>query len=109
MFIVEGRTLGVFAALGVVLSMVVLNRLSAGADSTEPRSLPAFATAIATPLPAMRRDSELAPPRERCSDTFRQSRRRADGHQTVATTEPSLVGQVALVEATRVNPDDAAC
>jgi hypothetical protein len=61
MFIVEGRTLGVFAALGVALSMVVLDRLSDVADSTEPSSLPAFATASATRLPGMRHDSELAP------------------------------------------------
>jgi hypothetical protein len=39
MFIMERRTLGVFAALGVALSMVVgLNRLPNSADSTEPRS-----------------------------------------------------------------------
>jgi hypothetical protein len=62
MFIVEGRTLGVFAALGVLLSMVELDRLTDVADSTEPRSLSAFTTGIATPLPAMRHDGELAPP-----------------------------------------------
>jgi hypothetical protein len=62
MFIVEGRTVGVFAALGVVFSMVLLDRLSDVADSTEPRSLPAFTTAIATALPGMRHDDELAPP-----------------------------------------------
>ena len=43
MFIIEGRTLGVFAALGVVFSMaVVLDRPSDSADSTEPRSLSSF-------------------------------------------------------------------
>jgi hypothetical protein len=63
MFIVEGRTLGVFAALGVVLSMVVVfDRLSDVADSTEPRSLAAFATASAAPLKAIRHDDESALP-----------------------------------------------
>jgi hypothetical protein len=59
MFIVEGRTLGVFAALGVVLSMVVLDRLSDVADSTQPRSLSAFTTAITTSLPAHLRSSPV--------------------------------------------------
>jgi hypothetical protein len=63
MFIVEGRTLGVFAALGVVLSMVVVfDRLSDVADSTEPRSPAAFATASAAPLQAIRHDDESALP-----------------------------------------------
>jgi hypothetical protein len=57
MFIMEGRTLGVFAALGVVLSMVVVfDRLSDVADSTEPRSPAAFATASAPPSQAIRHD-----------------------------------------------------
>lgn len=61
MFIVEGRTLGVFAALGVVLSMVVVfDRLSDVADSTELRSPAGFTTASAAPLPAMRHDDESA-------------------------------------------------
>jgi hypothetical protein len=61
MFIMEGRTLGVFAALGVVLSMVVVfDRLSDVADSTGPRSPAAFTTASAAPLPAMRHDDESA-------------------------------------------------
>ena len=63
MFIVEGRTLGVFAALGVALSMVVVyDRLSDVADSTEARSLAAFATASAAPLQAIRHDDESALP-----------------------------------------------
>ena len=63
MFIVEGRTLGVFAALGVVLSMVlVFDRLSDVAESTEPRSLAAFATASAAPLQAISHDDESALP-----------------------------------------------
>ena len=62
MFIVEGRTLGVFAALGVVLSMlVVFDRLSDVADSTEPSSVAAFATASAAPLQAVRQDDASAP------------------------------------------------
>jgi hypothetical protein len=61
MFIVEGRTLGVFAALGVVLSMVLLfDRLSDVADSTELRSPAALATASAAPLQAIRHDDESA-------------------------------------------------
>jgi hypothetical protein len=61
MFIVEGRTFGVFAALGVVLSMVVvLDRQSDVPDSTESRSAAAFMTASAAPLPAMRHDDESA-------------------------------------------------
>ena len=51
MFIVEGRTLGVFAALGVVLSMVVVfDRVSDVADSTEPGSPAALATASTAPV-----------------------------------------------------------
>lgn len=58
MFIVEGRTLGVFAALGVVLSMVVaFERLSDVADARA-RSL--SATASAGQLQAMRHDDESA-------------------------------------------------
>ena len=109
MFILEGRTLGVFAALAVVLSMVVLDRLSDVADSKEPRSLSAFTTTIGTSLPAMRHDSELASPRDRCSDTSGHSRERAHGQLTAATTGPSVVARVALVDAARVNPDGAAC
>jgi hypothetical protein len=61
MFIVEGRTLGVFAALGAVLSMVVvLDRQSDVAGSTESRSAATFTTAGAAPLPAMRPDDESA-------------------------------------------------
>jgi hypothetical protein len=61
MFIVEGRTLGVFAGLGVVLSMVVVfDRLSDVADSTEPRSPAVFATASVAPLQAIRHDDESA-------------------------------------------------
>jgi hypothetical protein len=56
MFIVEGRTLGVLAALCIVLSMaVVFDRLSATADSTEPPSPTASA-----PVQALRHD-ESAP------------------------------------------------
>jgi hypothetical protein len=63
MFIVEGRTLGVFAALGVVLSMVVVvDRLSDVADSTGPRSRAAFTTASAAPLPVIRHDDESTLP-----------------------------------------------
>lgn len=92
MFIVEGRTLGVFAALGVVFSMVVLDRLSDVADSTDPRSLPAFTTVIAAPSPAMRHDGELAPPRDRCLET-----------------PPHVVASIEPVEAARVSPKDATC
>lgn len=61
MFIVEGRTLGVFAALGVTLSMVVVfDRASDVADSTEPRSPAVFATASVAPLQALRHDDESA-------------------------------------------------
>jgi hypothetical protein len=61
MFIVEGRTLGVFAALGVVLSMVVvLDRQSDVADSGKSRSAATFTTASAALLPAMRHDDESA-------------------------------------------------
>jgi hypothetical protein len=61
MFIVAGRTLGVLAALGVVLSMVVVfDRLSDVADSTEPPSPAAFATASAAPFQAIRHDDESA-------------------------------------------------
>ena len=61
MFIMEGRTLGVFAALGVVLSMVLLfDRLSDVADSTELGSPAALATASAAPLQAIRHDDESA-------------------------------------------------
>jgi hypothetical protein len=61
MFIVEGRTLGVFAALGVVLSMVVVfDRLSEVAGSTEPLSPAAFTTASAAPFQATRHDDESA-------------------------------------------------
>jgi hypothetical protein len=53
----------VFAALGMVLSMVVVfDRLSDVADSTEPRSPAAFATASAAPLQAARHDDESALP-----------------------------------------------
>jgi hypothetical protein len=70
MFIVEGRTLGVFAALGVVLSMVVVfDRLSDVADSTEPGPPAAFTMARAAPLPAMYHEGELAPPLAGCLDT----------------------------------------
>jgi hypothetical protein len=61
MFIVEGRALGVFAALGVALSMVVVfDRLSDVADSTEPRSPAVFATASVAPLQAICHDDESA-------------------------------------------------
>jgi hypothetical protein len=61
MFIVEGRTLGVFAALGVVLSMVVVfDRVSDVADSTEPRSPAAVTPASTAPLQALRHDDESA-------------------------------------------------
>ena len=61
MFIVEGRTLGVLAALGVVLSMVVVfDRLSDVADSTETPSPAAFETASAAPFQAIRHDDESA-------------------------------------------------
>jgi hypothetical protein len=61
MFIVEGRTLGVLAALGVVLLMVVVfDRLSDVADSTEPPAPAAFATASAAPFQAIRNDDESA-------------------------------------------------
>lgn len=54
MFIVERRTLGVFAALGVALSMVVVfDRVSDAADTTEPRSPAVFATASVAPLQAI--------------------------------------------------------
>jgi|HubBroStandDraft_4_1064222.scaffolds.fasta_scaffold83814_2 hypothetical protein len=60
MFIVEGRTLGVFAALGVVSSMVVaFDRLSDVADPRA-RSPSPPATASAAPLQAMRHDDESA-------------------------------------------------
>lgn len=69
MFPVKGRTLGVFAALGVVLSMVVVfDRLSDVADSTEPRAPAAFTMASAAPAPVMRHEGELAPPRAGCLD-----------------------------------------
>jgi hypothetical protein len=69
MFIVKGRTFGVFAALGVVLSMVVVfDRLSDVADSTEPGPPAAFPMASAAPLPAMRHEGELALPRAGCLD-----------------------------------------
>lgn len=69
MFIVEGRTLGVIAALGVVLSMgVVFDRLSDVADPTEPRSPAAITTASTAPSPATRPEGELAPPRAGCLD-----------------------------------------
>jgi hypothetical protein len=57
MFIVEGRTLGVLAALGLLVSMVVLmDRLSEEADSNEPR-LPAAVTSVrAAPLQMPRPD-----------------------------------------------------
>jgi hypothetical protein len=61
MFIVEGRTLGVFAALGAVLSMVVVfDRLSDVADSTEPRSPAVFATASVAPFQVICHDDESA-------------------------------------------------
>jgi hypothetical protein len=62
MFIVEGRTLGVFAALGVVLSMVVaFDRLSDVADPRARSPSPsASASASAGPLQAMRHDDESA-------------------------------------------------
>jgi hypothetical protein len=70
MFIVEGRTLGVIAALGAVLSMVlVFDRLSDVADPTEPHSPAAITTASAIRWPAMRHAGELAPPRAGCLDT----------------------------------------
>jgi hypothetical protein len=73
MFIVEGRTLGVLAALGVVLSMVVLiDRLSDVAGSTEPPSPAAFATATAAPFQAIRHDDDPAL-----------------SHRSVAATRPS--------------------
>lgn len=65
MFIVEGRTLGVVAALGVVLSMVVVfDRLSEVADSTESPSLAASATASAAPYRSVPGDGG-APVRDR--------------------------------------------
>ena len=70
MFIVEGRTLGVIAALGALLSMVVVfDRLSNVADPTDHRSPAAITTASAIPWPAMRYDGQLAPPRAGCLDT----------------------------------------
>lgn len=69
MFIVEGRTLGVIAALGAVLSMVlVFDRLSDVADPAEPHSPAAITTPSAIRWPI------------------------------AATTGSSLVFQVALVE-----------
>jgi hypothetical protein len=60
MFIAEGRTLGVIAALGAVLSMVVVfDRLSDAADPTEPGSPAAITTASTTSVTPMR----LATPR----------------------------------------------
>jgi hypothetical protein len=51
----------VFAALGVVLSMVVVfDRVSDVADSTEPRSPAAVTPASTAPLRALRHDDESA-------------------------------------------------
>jgi hypothetical protein len=69
MFPVKGRTLGVLAALGVVLSMVVVfDRLSDVADSTEPRPPVAFTMASTALSPVMRHETELQPPRAGCFD-----------------------------------------
>jgi hypothetical protein len=59
MLFVEGRTLGVIAALGVVLSMVAaFDRLSDVADSTEPHSPAAVTPASAAPMQALRHTAE---------------------------------------------------
>jgi hypothetical protein len=110
MFIVERRTLGVLAALGVVLSIVELDRLSDVADSAAPRSLSAFTTAIATPLPAMHHDAEVAPPRDRCSEHI-WTCAPARAWTADCGDNRTLGGgaRVALVEPARANPDDAAC
>jgi hypothetical protein len=56
MFFVEGRALGVFAALGLAFAMVrVFDRATDVADPTEPRAPPAIATAGAAAPPAPRR------------------------------------------------------
>jgi hypothetical protein len=61
MLFVEGRTLGVIAALGVVLSMVAaFDRLSDVADSTEPHSPAAVTPASAAPMQALRHVDESA-------------------------------------------------
>jgi len=61
MFIVEGRALGVLAALGVLSSMVVVfDRLSDVADSPEPRSPITSTTASAASLPPMPHEDRSA-------------------------------------------------
>jgi len=61
MFIVQGRTLGVLAALGATLSMVVvLDRVSNIPDSTGPSSRPALATASAAAFQATGREDGSA-------------------------------------------------
>ena len=68
MFIVEGRALGVLAALALVVSMVlVFDRLPAEADSTEPRSPPAAVIPPGTAPLAATRPNEIARPRESAS------------------------------------------
>jgi hypothetical protein len=61
MFPVEGRMLGVFAALGVAFATVILGGwLSEVEDRAEPDTLPAFIAATATRASAVNPDGELA-------------------------------------------------
>jgi hypothetical protein len=88
MFIVEGRTLGVLAALGVVLSMVVVfDRLSDVAGSTEPPSPAAFTTASAAPFQATRHDDESALS-QRSVQPHDRMRRSHCGETQLPTAEP---------------------
>ncbi len=59
MFILEGRTLGVIAALGVAMAMeVAFDRLSDVADSTDPRWPAAIATVNAAATQSIPHDDE---------------------------------------------------
>jgi hypothetical protein len=108
MLVVDGRTLGVFAALAAALSLVLLDPLSGLTELTERRSISASTTATALPVPAQRGDV-VASTDDRGTDPCGRGHAATHRVETAAKAGASVLGSVAAAEADDTNRHDAAC
>jgi hypothetical protein len=108
MLVVDGRTLGVFAALGAAFSLVLLDPLSGRTELTERRPISASTTAIALPVPAQR-GGVVASTDDHRTDPCGRGRAAAHPVETAATARASVLASVAAVEGDDTNRHDPAC
>jgi hypothetical protein len=103
MLVVDGRTLGVFAALGAALSLVLLDPLSGHTDLTERREISASTSATAAPVPAQR-GGVVASTDDRRTGPCARGRQAAHGVETGGKKSGRLCDPMAPAPALPASP-----